>query len=248
MPLETAFPDIDTRVATLNRRAGSLTPQQVLALALDDGLVGKVAMVSSFGADSVVLLHMLAQIDPDIPVLFIDTELMFAETLRYQREVAALLGLRDVRVIRAPRAQVFAADPDGLLQHFDPESCCTLRKVAPLRAALTGFDGWITGRKRFQAGTRQDLAFFEPDSDGERIKVNPLARSTAAEITAYIGDHSLPRHPLVARGYASIGCAPCTTPVKQGEDIRAGRWRGREKTECGIHFPAVDGILERVLP
>jgi phosphoadenosine phosphosulfate reductase len=113
-----------------------------------------------------------------------------------------------------------------------------LRKTRPLERALAEFDGWITGRKRFQGGARVDLDLFEGEASG-RIKVNPLAHWDARAVAAYLDRHALPRHPLVARGFASIGCAPCTGPVAEGEDPRAGRWRGQEKTECGIHV--VDG-------
>lgn len=200
----------------------------------------RVALVSSFGAESVVLLHLVARIDRAVPVLFLETEMLFAETLAYQAEVAARLGLRDVRHIRPDAAAVAARDPHGRLHRADPEACCTLRKTAPLTAALGGFDAWITGRKRRQGGARATLSVFERDADG-RLKVNPLAFWTKADQRAYMDRHALPRHPLEARGFLSIGCAPCTTPVAPGEDERAGRWRGSAKTECGIHIsPAGD--------
>ncbi|MCL1629039.1 phosphoadenylyl-sulfate reductase [Roseibaca sp. V10] len=198
--------------------------------------VGRVAMVSSFGADSAVLLHMVAQIDRALPVIFIDTLALFPETLAYQRDLAAHLGLTDIRRITPDRNALFTRDPDALLHLSDRESCCQLRKAEPLERALQGFDGWITGRKRFQADTRASLAPVEHEPGTGRIRLNPLAGWRAAEIAAYLDHHGLPRHPLVARGYPSIGCQPCTSPVRTGEDTRAGRWRGSDKTECGIHF------------
>ena len=208
--------------------------ETILRNALHDPQLGRVAMVSSFGAESVVLLHMAAQIDRHIPVIFLDTEMLFAETLEYQRKVAFHLGLKDLRVITPDRNAVLREDVDGLLHQADPNACCDLRKARPLAQALDGFDGWITGRKRYQNGTRATLPFYE--KDGARIKINPLANWGSDDLRAYIAEHDLPRHPLVAQGYPSIGCMPCTTRVGAGEDPRAGRWRGSDKTECGIHF------------
>jgi len=197
------------------------------------------ALVSSFGAESVALLHLAATVQPDVQVLFIDTMLLFPETLSYQRDVARQLGLRRVQVIRADTA----ADPDDTLHLRDPDACCDLRKTQVLSSALAGFDGWITGRKRFQSGQRADLPPFEVEEATGRIKVNPLAHWSRDDVQEYIAENNLPRHPLVARGYPSIGCAPCTTPVAAGEDPRSGRWRGQEKDECGIHF--VNGKMVR---
>ncbi|KPQ06848.1 MAG: phosphoadenosine phosphosulfate reductase CysH [Rhodobacteraceae bacterium HLUCCA12] len=235
--------DAIARADGLNARYAALPAQDRLARALDDPALGPVALVSSFGADSVVLLHMVSRIAPDLPVLFLDTLMLFPETLAYQRDLARRLDLRDVRVITPDRAALFARDPDALLHRAAPDDCCALRKTAPLTAALRGFDGWVTGRKRFQAAIRAELPVFEAEPGTGRIKINPLADWSAADIAAYIATHELPRHPLIARGYPSIGCMPCTSRVAPGEDHRAGRWRGQDKTECGIHV--VDG---RVVP
>jgi phosophoadenylyl-sulfate reductase (thioredoxin) len=207
------------------------------------GSLGQIAMVSSFGADSAVLLHMVAQIDRATPVLFIDTLMLFEETLTYQRDLAETLGLSDLRVITPAREALFKGDSDNLLHLSDTDSCCDLRKTRPLEQALKGFDGWITGRKRFQSGERSGLDLFEYDAAFGHLKVNPLAGWKAADLAAYMDAHALPRHPLVAKGYPSIGCAPCTGPVAPGEDPRAGRWRGQDKNECGIHI--VDGRVIR---
>ncbi len=226
----------------LNARFAGKPAEAVLAHALS-GALGRVAMVSSFGADSAVLLHLLARIDRATPVLFIDTLMLFPETLAYQRDLAAALGLTDVRVIRPDRRALFAGDTDALLHRADPDACCELRKARPLAQALAGFDGWITGRKRFQGGARAEMALFEHEPGAARVKVNPLAGWDARALGAYMDRHALPRHPLVARGFPSIGCAPCTGPAAPGEDPRAGRWRGQDKTECGIHL--VNGRIER---
>ncbi|MBE3639388.1 phosphoadenylyl-sulfate reductase [Mangrovicoccus algicola] len=235
MPLEAPLPRTEERVAHLNDRYRHHSATSVLERALSDPQVGRVAMVSSFGAESVALLHMVAVIDPATPVLFIDTHMLFPETLAYQGELAEALGLSDIRRISATRIQLEAQDPDGLLHGSDTDACCTLRKTVPLETALSDFDAWITGRKRFQSATRAALDFFEADGP-DRIKVNPLAHWAPQDVQDYMINNRLPRHPLVAQGYPSIGCAPCTTKVAPGEDPRAGRWRNAQKEECGIHF------------
>jgi phosphoadenosine phosphosulfate reductase len=235
MPRDLHTGDVAERVAALNARYRHHSATTVLEHALKDDDLGKVALVSSFGAESVVLLHLVSVIAPETPVLFIDTRMLFPETLDYQREVAEKLHLCDIRTIRAAQPRVAFEDPDGTLHQFNTDACCTVRKVEPLERALKGFDGWITGRKRFQGSGRETVDFFEAEGD-TRIKVNPLAHWGREDIAEYMVENRLPRHPLVARGYPSIGCAPCTTPVAAGEDPRAGRWRGTAKVECGIHF------------
>jgi phosphoadenosine phosphosulfate reductase len=233
---------LDQKIAGLNDRYRHHSATAVLEHALHDPAVGNLALVSSFGAESVVLLHLVSVIAPGTPVLFIDTQMLFPETLAYQRKLADRLNLTDIRLIRADRRDTDFNDPDGTLHQFNSDACCTLRKVVPLERALAAFDGWITGRKRFQAEGRAALEFFESE-EGKRIKVNPLAHWGRADLDDYMTNNRLPRHPLVAKGYPSIGCAPCTSPVAAGEDPRAGRWRGQSKVECGIHF--VNGRAER---
>lgn len=203
----------------------------------------EVALVSSFGADAAVLLHMVSRIDRDFPVLMLETQMLFQETLDYQRELSEHLGLRNVRNLTPDAAEVSREDPDGTLNAFNADACCDLRKVRPLDRALRRWPVTITGRKRFQASTRAGLEVFE--ADGPRLKVNPLALWRSEEIRSYMDRYDLPRHPLVARGFPSIGCEPCTTRVLPGEDERAGRWRGTDKVECGIHFGADGRILRK---
>jgi phosphoadenosine phosphosulfate reductase len=231
--------DLNDRVAALNTAYRHHSATDVVRAALRD--LGHIALVSSFGAESVALLHLVAMQDRAAPVVFIDTEMLFTQTLVYQQEVAEKLGLRNVRIIRAANAGV--ADLDGTLHKTDPDACCTLRKTAPLDQVLAEYDGWITGRKRFQSGRRATLEFFEAEPETGRIKINPLAHWTAADVQTYMIENRLPRHPLVAQGYPSIGCAPCTSPVAADENPRAGRWRDQTKDECGIHF--VNGKLVR---
>ncbi|MGR3199205.1 MAG: phosphoadenylyl-sulfate reductase [Paracoccus sp. (in: a-proteobacteria)] len=227
--------NLDTRAGRLNDRYRHHAATEVLRRAVTDPDLGRVALVSSFGAESVVLLHMISRAAPGLPVLFIDTQMLFPETLAYQREVAAKLGLTNVQVITASEAEVAAHDPDGTLHKSNPDACCDFRKTVPLERVLSGYDAWITGRKRFQNGQRAALEFFEPEPPA-RLRVNPLAHWRPEDVQDYMIENALPRHPLVAQGYPSIGCAPCTSPVAPGEDPRSGRWRGQEKSECGIHF------------
>ena len=242
MPLEAPLAPVAERVADLNARYRHHGATAVLERAMTDPQVGRIALVSSFGAESVVLLHLVSVIDRSTPVLFIDTEMLFAETIAYQAEVADKLGLTITRITADAKKLAFE-DPDNTLHQFNTDACCALRKTEPLERALSGYDAWITGRKRYQGATRAAVDFFEAEGD-LRIKVNPLAHWDRADLEEYMVNNRLPRHPLVAKGYPSIGCAPCTSPVKPGEDPRAGRWRNSEKVECGIHF--ISGKAVRV--
>jgi phosphoadenosine phosphosulfate reductase len=208
----------------------------VLETMILDRYRGKIALVSSFGTESAILLHMIAEIDKTTPVLFLDTGKLFAETLVYRDEIVSQLGLTAVKNIRPSGAQLAAWDPDGRLWQKDADLCCAIRKTNPLDEALEGYEAWITGRKRAQGGTRAQLTMVETGPDG-RMTINPLAYWDDARIDAYFARHNLARHPLQAAGYTSIGCATCTVRPRPGEDKRAGRWAGLDKTECGIHLP-----------
>lgn len=221
--------------ARMNMRLAEASPADIISAALEQVGRARLAIVSSFGTESAVLLHLAASVDPAIPVLFLDTGQLFEETVRYREQLADLLGLEDVRSIRPERAATLEQDPDRFLWSRDPDACCALRKVAPLAKALAGFDGWINGRKRYQGATRTGLSVVE--CDGARLKFNPLASWGRDELKAYFETHRLPRHPLEALGFLSVGCMPCTSRVGPGEDPRAGRWRGQGKVECGIHAP-----------
>lgn len=221
-------------IEILQARYGHLSGADLLRPVLEDRIVGHVAIASSFGAESAVLLHMAASIDPDVPVIFLDTGKLFPETLTYRDDLIVRLGLTDTRTHRPATPEINGMDRHGTLHATDPDACCVLRKTRPMERALKGYDGWITGRKRFQSADRSTIPAFE--TKDRLIKVNPLASFSPADISHYMQNHDLPAHPLVADGYLSIGCVPCTTPVAVGEDARAGRWRGRAKTECGIHF------------
>jgi phosphoadenosine phosphosulfate reductase len=223
----------EAEAIVLNARHGALDARDVIALAVNELYPGSIALVSSFGAESAVLLHLLSEVDRGVPVIFLDTGRLFAETLEYRSRLVAHLGLSDVRSVTPDAERLHETDPHRALWMTDPDLCCRIRKTEPLARALRGFDAWFTGRKRFQGATRAGLHLFE--ADGERIKINPLANWGADDLKAYMQRHDLPAHPLVKRGYPSIGCEPCTSRVAPGEDGRAGRWRGTDKIECGIH-------------
>lgn len=231
--------------ARLNAKYRGREAQEVLAAAIETEFPGGIGLVSSFGAESATLLHMVSLVDKATPVLFLETGMLFPATLAYQQSLAEHLGLTGVRLVRPDTAEVKAEDPSGTLHGPDADSCCDLRKTRPLERALAPFQAWVTGRKRFQTADRANLELFEVDAAG-RIKLNPLADWDVKRISAYMDEHGLPRHPMVSEGFPSLGCAPCTTKVKPGEDPRAGRWRGSDKTECGIHI--VDGRIVRGNP
>jgi phosphoadenosine phosphosulfate reductase len=227
----------------LNARFDGVPTQAMLASALGEGLLDRVAAVSSFGAESAVLLHLIASVDRSVPVLFLETGKHSPETLAYRDLLVRRLGLTDFRNL-TPDADLLAArDATGERWSYDPDGCCDLRKVEPLARGLLGFDASFTGRKAFQSATRTALPRFEIDTSDTvgRLKVNPLITWTPADIDAYFAEHDLPRHPLVEQGFPSIGCQPCTKQVKPGEDPRSGRWAGFDKVECGIHTPLPDG-------
>jgi phosphoadenosine phosphosulfate reductase len=227
----------------LDRQLRNADPKTILKAAFDH-FGDELALVSSFGAESAVLLHMVSQLKPDMPILFLDTGMLFGQTLDYRQQLAAKLGLTGVRDLRPRFEDLAVTDPNAELWKTDTDACCHIRKVIPLDAALEGFSAWITGRKRFHGGDRLRLAVVE-ETDG-KLKFNPLANWSKAELDAYAAEHDLPEHPLVAFGYPSIGCWPCTSPVEEGGDIRDGRWAGSQKTECGIHTARPIGVPTNV--
>ncbi|MCA6124905.1 phosphoadenylyl-sulfate reductase [Bradyrhizobium sp. WSM 1704] len=233
--MSTLAPELAQQPAAdaLDRALRTASPAEVIAAALQAVGRERLALVSSFGTESAALLKVMADVDPSIPVVFLDTGWLFEETLAYRDTLIETLGLTDVRSIK-PDEQVLAQqDPDRELWFTDPDACCRIRKVEPLARALEPFAGWINGRKRFQGGARADIPVVE--DDGVRLKFNPFANVSREDIEAIYALAKLPPHPLVASGYQSVGCMPCSSRSAAGEDARAGRWRGRAKTECGIH-------------
>lgn len=194
---------------------------------------GRIAVVSSFGAESAVLLHMVSDIDIDTPVLFLDTGRTFPETLEYRDRLVSFLGLRNVLSVHPSDYATQGADPDGTLFRTAPDRCCFVRKVEPLHIALQGFNAWINGRKGGHGGRRANMVPVE--QDGRLIKFTPFWNWGMNDVDLYFNVHGLPRHPLYTDGYMSIGCYPCTTRPVDFADPRSGRWPGLTKTECGIH-------------
>ena len=233
-------PLIKARLTRLQAEAGRRNALEQIEFVLREEFAGETAVVSSFGSESAVLLHLVAEVDPTTPVLFINTGKLFAETLRYRDRLQDLLGLGDIRTLAPHPADRAAKDPDGTLWARDTDACCNFRKVIPIRRALEGFAAQITGRKRFQTQARAEMRAVEY-FDG-RFRFNPLSDWTQADLEAYITRHNLPRHPLVEDGYPSIGCMPCTRRVHVGEAYRDGRWAGLDKDECGIHGVDGEGI------
>ncbi len=232
-----------TLAARLDAELRHAHPRTVLEAAVD--AVGeKLALVSSFGAESAVLLHLVSKVKRDMPVLFLDTGMLFGQTLDYRRQLATKLGLTNVRDLRPAYHDLAVADPEAKLWQTDTDACCEIRKVIPLDKALGEFDGWITGRKRFHGGARLSLPVVEQSN--HQIKFNPLANWAKEDLDAYMAEHEVPAHPLVAQGFPSIGCWPCTKPVEEGQDMRAGRWADSEKTECGIHVARAPGVVANV--
>lgn len=226
--------ELRDRAHGLTARHTGLAAQDVLAQVIRRDFTGRIGLVSSFGTEAAVLLHMVAEIDPYVPVIFLDTWKHFPETLAYRDRLVRELGLCNIQTVMPRRTALKADDPDGTLHASNPDLCCHVRKTLPMLAALRSLDCWITGRKRGQAATRESLSLFE--AQDRWIKVNPLLDWSAEQVADYYLDHNLPEHPLKAQNYLSVGCAPCTRPVREGEDARAGRWSDSDKTECGIHF------------
>ncbi len=225
------------RAAEVAARVAGLEGTALMEPLLYREFPGRIALVSSFGTESAVLLALAAEINPAIPVLFLDTGKLFGETLRYRDTLISRLGLTDVRTLKPLPTEVAGSDADGMLFHRNADACCHLRKVQPLDRALSGFDAWISGRKRYHSAIRSEIPVIEVDRTW--IKLNPLAAWPRERIEEEFQRRGLPAHPLEADGFLSVGCMPCSARVPQGADLRAGRWAGQEKTECGIHRPTL---------
>ncbi len=227
--LEAFYADMDTR--------------QLIKTMLHKEFKNEIALFSSFGADSALLISLIAEIDPSAPILFLDTEKHFKETLEYVETLATQFGLKDIRILKPDPNIVKNIDPNGDLWSKQPNRCCWMRKVEPLQRAVRemGIHALITGRKRYQTDERQDMGYFQIDEDGV-FRINPLAFWTREQIKEEFAKRNLPKHPLVASGYKSIGCQPCTLPVAEGQNERDGRWAhtmnlyGEKKNECGLHL------------
>ncbi len=223
----------EQKVERLNAELRGKSPHAIIQAALRE-FGRRLTYVSSFGAESAAMLSFIAEVDAGMPIVFIDTGMHFHQTLQYRDSLSAHLGLTDVRTFHPVKDEVKAVDPKGVLNKTDPNACCEVRKVRPLAPALEGFDAWITGRKRFHGGGRANLPVVEYFEG--RFKVNPLVNLTQEDLQALVAERHLPPHPLVAEGYPSIGCWPCTARPVDPNDIRSGRWVGFTKEECGLHL------------
>jgi phosphoadenosine phosphosulfate reductase len=226
--------DLQTRLSRLLRETDGLQAGDLIEWLATKEFPDRIALVSSFGTESALLLAIVAERKPDIPVLFIDTGKLFPETLAYRDRLTAELGLTDVRTIGPTTTALATRDPSGELWYFDSDACCRLRKVEPLSRYTAGFDAVISGRKRYHGGARHSMTRLAA-LDG-RIKIDPLADWTQEQVAAEFEARGLPPHPLQAEGYPSVGCEPCTSRVAHGAAVRAGRWAGQVKSECGIHL------------
>lgn len=228
-------------LARENARLEGATPEERLAFAAET--FGKdLLFTSSFGAQSGVLLHLWSTVCRELPVTFIDTGFLFHETLLYRDEIAARLGLT-VRVVRPDIARTaFVAQHGEDIQRKDPDLCCGVNKISPIAPLKARARAWVSGLRRDQSHARADVAILE--TEGHLVRVHPIASLDAAGVAAYLAQHEIPEHPLVARRYLSIGCAPCTRAIVDGEDERAGRWDWSGKTECGLH-PRTSGASRR---
>jgi len=243
MLIKTTESSTPMSVAKLNEKWRSHTAMEAIRFTSLNFSSERLAVTSSFGSESAVLLHLVSLVDENIPVFFIDTGKHFRATLDYRDAIAKLFGLKSIKIISPAAQDLLDKDPDGSLHLRDVDTCCNIRKVEPLDQTLRDIDAWITGRKRYQNSDRGDIPIFENGRVG-KVKVNPLANWNMHDVQHYMTVHELPPHPLVAEGYLSIGCEVCTTKVALGEDPRTGRWRGEKKTECGIHFTE-DGRIVR---
>ena len=223
----------------LNAAFVGLTAQQMLSKLLHGGVAGRVAVVSSFGAEAACLLSLVASKDPSTPVVFLDTRKHFAETLDYVDDLMDQLGLTTLVRTRPSPARLAVDDPDGQLHARDADRCCYLRKTIPMIGVLRNYDCILTGRKRFQTADRSTMNIVEVQETW--LRVNPLHDWSREQVLEYLDDRGILQHPLVNQGYASIGCEPCTEP---SSDVRAGRWPRSPKTECGIHINE-DGKIVR---
>ncbi|HUC51256.1 MAG TPA: phosphoadenylyl-sulfate reductase [Xanthobacteraceae bacterium] len=230
-PVAPAQPRFDA--AALDAELGAASPREIVEAAIR-AAPGRVAVVSSFGTESAVLLKFAAEVDPSLPVLFLDTQWLFKETLAYRDALIARLGLTDVRTVMPSPSALALRDPKRELAFRDRDACCEIRKVTPLAQELAAFDAWMSGRKRYHGGERTALPAVE--ADGPRLKFNPLARLSRPELNAVFATAKLPRHPLESLGFTSVGCVPCTHKPAPGDSVRGGRWSGLGKTECGIHL------------
>ena len=225
-------------VADLNERFETAAPPEIVRWAVAEAGLGRIAIASAFQAEGTCLIHMATQVDPDVPILFLETGFHFAETLAFKERLTEKLSLNVVDLVGGYTVEEQSAAFGSRLYERDPKLCCQLNKVAPFDRALRGYDAWLTSMRRDSAWTRRNtpiVAQTEFEDGTTLVKVNPIANWTRQQAWGYLKEHDLPHNPLYDLGYAQVGCAPCTRSVWLGKSERAGRWDGSQKVECGIH-------------
>lgn len=227
-------PELLAELAEASARLETATPQEILAWSAER-FRPRLTMATAFGPEGMVILHLLAEIAPDTPIFNLDTGYQFAETLALRDQVAQRYGL-EVK-LEQPELSVeeYERQNGGPVYSRDPNRCCFDRKLTVIRRAIVGMDGWITAIRRDQSPDRAQAAIIGWDKKFQLVKVNPLANWTKSTVWNFILAHKIPYNPLHDQGFTSIGCWPCTRAVMLGEDERAGRWSGSQKTECGLH-------------
>jgi phosphoadenosine phosphosulfate reductase len=221
---------------TLAERAGrafeDASPLEILTWAADT--FGKRFCVTSSMEDAVVA-HLASRVIPGVDVVFLDTGYHFPETIGTRDAVAAVMDVNLITLLPRRTVEEQDAEYGPQLHDRDPDLCCALRKVKPLEDGLKNYDAWATGLRRDESPTRAGTPVVGWDEKRQKVKISPIARWTQDDVDAYVTEHGVLTNPLLMDGYPSIGCEPCTRRVKTGEDARAGRWAGRNKTECGLH-------------
>ena len=225
--------DFLNKIDQLNKDFSNKSPEIIIDQCINKLFKKKVAYVCSFGSESVVILNIIAKIDKSTPIIFLNTHFLFHETISYKNTLIKKFGLKNLIETFPTNTDLKINDLNNDLWKSNPDKCCHLRKVKPLKKELKYFDGWISGRKSYHKGDREFLNIFEIQD--RKIVINPLINQDQKSIENYFEENRLPKHPLIKKNYFSIGCTHCTSPAKNLSDMRSGRWEHLNKTECGIY-------------
>ena len=221
------------KIDDLNRLYKNSSPEKILSFSIDK-FESKIVYVCSFGTESAIILSMISKINKNFPILLINTNFLFPETLEYKEKLLDNLGLHNCIEVTPEKESLKIYDPENNLWKTNVDKCCEIRKVIPLQKELEKFDSWISGRKSYHLDSRENLNPFE-QANG-KIIINPLVSMTKNQVEEYFNKNSLPKHPLFSEGYLSIGCINCTSKTTNFDNVRSGRWKNNSKTECGIHL------------
>ena len=218
----------------LNDDCKNSLPQNILENSINNIFKKKMVYVCSFGTESAIILHMVSEIDKSLPIILLNTNYLFKETIEYKDYLINKFKFSNFKEIYPSIKDLKINDSEGTLWKEDPDLCCNIRKVLPLQKELKKYDAWVSGRKSYHAGERTNLKFFEYIN--EKIVVNPLANVNRNFVDSYFKKHDIERHPLFESGYLSLGCTHCTVKTSMIDSPRSGRWNNKTKTECGIHY------------